>query len=115
MINVPVAATMTLTFNEIFMEGFPDSEAFIWVSLIVVLVYLDAATNYNMMWCAMTDPGIVPARIWPDYVASKYLVIPGKEEQWDPERRFYEKVLFVNQRISTHLTRLSFCRTCQIW
>ena len=66
------------------------------MSLIVILVYLDAATNYNMMSCAMTDPGIVPARCWPEYVATKYTVISGKEEVLDPEKRFYEKVFFVN-------------------
>ena len=72
MINVPVVATILLTFKEIFIEGFPDEEAFIWMTLIVFLIYLDAATNYNMMACAMTDPGIVPARRWPEYMASKY-------------------------------------------
>ena len=72
MINVPVMATLMLTFDEIFVQGFPDNEASIWISLTVILIYLTAASNYNMMWCAMTDPGIVPARSWPDYVAARY-------------------------------------------
>ena len=93
------------TFEEIFLEGFPDYEAFIWVSLVVVLVYLTAATNYNMMWCAMTDPGIVPARRWPDYVASKY---DEPKEKLD----YYYSTFFVNQRISTHLFPYTFCKTC---
>lgn len=80
MINVPVVATILLTFKEIFIEGFPDEEAFIWMTLIVFLIYLDAATNYNMMACAMTDPGIVPARRWPEYMASKYNAPTNRSE-----------------------------------
>jgi len=72
MINVPVAATLAITFKEIFIENFVDSEAYIWVVVTLILVYLAAASNYNMMWCAMTDPGIVPARRWPYYVAARY-------------------------------------------
>ena len=89
MINVPVVATLMMTFDEIFVQGFPDNEAFIWVSLTVGLIYLTAASNYNMMWCAMTDPGIVPARRWPDYVAAKYNEPKDKMD-------FYTKVFFVN-------------------
>ena len=56
----------------------------------------------------MTDPGIVPARRWPDYVASKY------DEPKD-KLDYYYSTFFVNQRISTHLFPYTFCKTCQIW
>jgi len=72
MINVPVVATLYLSFDEIWVQGFPDEESFIWYSIVIALLYLAAASNFNMMACAMTDPGIVPARRWENYVAAKY-------------------------------------------
>lgn len=121
MINIPVGATLAVTYEEIFVEGFADAEAFIWISLVMILVYLTAATNYNMMWCSMTDPGIVPARIWPEYVAKKYdkpdFESKPKEFSSSKEQEdfYYTKVLFVNQRTTTHLFNFTFCKTCQVW
>ena len=64
MIDVPVIATIGLTFNEIWVVGFPGTEYYIWPIVILGLVYLAAGSNFNMMVCAVTDPGIVPARRW---------------------------------------------------
>ena len=108
MINVPVVATLYLVFEEIFVEGFPDSESYIWQSLTLVLVYLAAASNFNMMSCAMTDPGIVPARRWPYYVDKKY---DEPKEKGD----FYTHFWAVNQRVSPHVFKFTFCKTCQIF
>ena len=36
------------------------------------MLYLTGAVNFNMLACAMTDPGILPARMWPYYVAARY-------------------------------------------
>lgn len=63
MINVPVLLTLVLTFEEIFIEGFPDSESIIWVVVTLLLLYLVAATNYNMLCCSLVDPGIIPSRV----------------------------------------------------
>ena len=108
MINVPVVATLFITFQEIFVEGFPDWESPLWLSLTLILIYLAVAANYNMMACSMTDPGIVPARRWPEYVADKY---DEPREKYD----FYTKFWAVNQRHSTHLFRFTFCKTCQVF
>lgn len=72
MINVPVAATIYLTFEEVWIEGFPDMESFIWRIIVFVLFYLAAASNYCMISTAMTEPGIVPGRRWHDAVATRY-------------------------------------------
>mmetsp|Transcript_35532 Transcript_35532/g.43543 ORF Transcript_35532/g.43543 Transcript_35532/m.43543 type:complete len:115 (+) Transcript_35532:24-368(+) len=72
MINIPVVATIYVTFDEIWIEGFPDSESFTWQSIVLLLVYLTAASNYCMVQTAMTEPGIVPGRRWHEYVAERY-------------------------------------------
>ena len=55
MINVPVIGAIALTFNEIFIESFQDWEAAVWQSLTLILIYLTAGANFNMMACSMTD------------------------------------------------------------
>ena len=45
MINVPVVATLYLSFDEIWVQGFPDEESFIWYSIVIALLYLAAASN----------------------------------------------------------------------
>ena len=108
MINVPVIVTLSITFKEVFLEGFPNNESYIWIFLTMLLIYLAAASNYNMMVCAMTDPGIIPARRWPYYVAAKY---DEPKEKLD----FYTKFWQLNQRESAHLFRFTFCKTCQVF
>ena len=82
--DIPVVAIPYVTFNEIFVEHFTEDELYIWMGLTAILIYLAAASNYNMMKCSMTDPGILPARRWPYYVAAKYEVPPVKKpEKWE--------------------------------
>ena len=49
MINIPVVATIYLTFDEVWVEGFPDKESFIWRIIVLVLLYLAGASNYCMI------------------------------------------------------------------
>ena len=53
MINIPVAAILYVTFEEIFIEKFNDDEIYIWIGLAIFLAYLAFATNYNMIKTAM--------------------------------------------------------------
>jgi len=108
LIDLPVIATFSVTFNEIWLEVFPDVESFVWPALYLVLVYLTVASNFNMIKTAVTDPGIVPARRWSEDVAARYDEPKDKDD-------FYTFSLAVNQRVSPHLFKFTFCKTCQIF
>ena len=108
MINIPVVATIYLTFDEVWVEGFPDEESFIWRIIVLVLLYLAGASNYCMIWTAMTEPGIVPGRRWPSEVASRYDEPKDKTD-------YYTWFIGVNQRVAPHNYKLTFCKTCQIF
>ena len=108
MINVPVAVTLFLTFEEIWIEGFSGTESNIWQLSVLVMLYLTAVSNYCMMATAMTDPGVVPARRWPEYVSKRY---DQPKEKFD----FYTSRLQVNQKVSPHVYQFTFCKTCQIF
>merc|ERR1712062_610559 len=108
MINIPVAAILYVTFEEIFIEKFNDDEIYIWTGLAIFLAYLAFATNYNMIKTAMIDPGILPARRWPLHVAAKYdEPPPDKPAKWESVKHrhdhYYTSAWFVNQRNSPHL------------
>ena len=47
---------------------------------IAVLVILTLLVDYNMIATSLTDPGILPARIWP-YVYQKYTEEPKFDEK----------------------------------
>lgn len=108
MINIPVAITLYITFKEIFIESFPDSESFIWQLTVLVVLYLTAMSNYCMVSTAMTDPGVVPGRRWQEYVSERY-------DQPKDKTDFYTWYLQLNQRVSPHIYKFTFCKTCQIF
>lgn len=107
LINVPVALTLALTYEHIFVDGFVDSESLLWILLTLVLMYLVGAVNYNMMGCVLTDPGILPSRHWPNEVSSRY--------DTPKDHDFYTWYLQVNQRTAPHLFKFTFCKTCQVF
>ena len=111
MINLPVLATLGVTFNEIFLQEFKDAtaiEVYVWYGAFGLILYLTAGSNYNMVRCATTDPGILPARHWRGYTDEKYSKPKDRTD-------FYTKVWQVNQRASPHLFNFVFCKSCQIW
>ncbi len=109
MINIPVAATLALTCKQIWAGVFLlDLEGYIWRVLTVILVYLAFGSNFNMLKCVMVDPGIVPARRWPDYVSKKYDEPRNRDD-------YYTQFWAVNQRNSAHFFKFTFCKTCQIF
>ena len=72
MINLPVAVTIYMTFEEIWVKTFPEKESLIWKVVILFLMYLVIAANYCMIYTAMKEPGIMPKRRWPNEVAKRY-------------------------------------------
>ena len=109
MINLPVLATLGLTFQEIFLDGFDHVEKYVWYGAVGLMVYLTIGANYNMVRCETTDPGILPARRWPGHTDKKY----GKADK--QARDYYTKVNFVSLRAAPHLFSFTYCKSCQIW
>ena len=81
-------------------------ETYVWYGVVGVLLYFTIGANYNMIRCETTDPGILPARIWPGYFDKKYAKPSGESKE------FYVKRWFVNQRNSPYLTSFTFCKSC---
>ena len=109
MINLPVLATLAVTVPQIFIEEFGGDETYVWYGAVGLLLYFTIGANYNMIRCETTDPGILPARIWPGYTDKKYAKPSGSS------RDCYVQRWFVNQRNSPYLTSFTFCKSCQIW
>ena len=99
MINLPVILLFFLTFSDIWLVKDPlvgndenedneevkefrrhDWELAAFKAAFLVLLYLTLAVDYNMMVSSLTDPGILPARIWPTWVHEKYMAKPIYDE-----------------------------------
>ena len=77
---------------------------------IFILVFLTLAVDYNMIVSSLTDPGILPARIWPTWVNEKYTADPIYDEK-SYSRAPINTVSYlqVNQHRQGHVFRLKFC------
>ena len=66
--------TSTLGALTIFLDDFGErqTEAYIWYGVVGLLLLLTIGANYFMIRCETTDPGILPARVWPGYYDEKY-------------------------------------------
>ena len=82
----------------------------------LILLYLTLAVDYNMIVSSLTDPGILPARIWPTWVHEKYTADPIYDESsWSHAPINTVSYLQVSQLRQGHIFRLKFCQTCRIF
>ena len=63
-------------------------------------------TDFFLIRAASRDPGIVPARVWPNKIAAKYATVSH-------EKRVH--FLQVYQTRSPLLFKFKFCETCQVF